>query len=64
MRLLVVEDEHRIANTIKKGFEQERYAVDVAYIGVFGKENSDGSITAQNIQFNPQFRAGPANVSQ
>jgi len=33
MRILVVEDEHRIANTIKKGLEQERYAVDVAYTG-------------------------------
>lgn len=34
MRILVVEDEHRIANTIKKGLEQERYAVDVVYDGV------------------------------
>jgi len=33
MRILVVEDEHRIANTIKKGLEQERYAVDTAYTG-------------------------------
>jgi DNA-binding response OmpR family regulator len=33
MRILVVEDEHRIANSIKKGLEQERYAVDVAYAG-------------------------------
>lgn len=33
MRILVVEDEHRIANTIKKGLEQERYAVDIAYTG-------------------------------
>lgn len=36
MRILVVEDEHRIANTIKKGLEQERYAVDVAYTGPDG----------------------------
>lgn len=36
MRVLVVEDEHRIANTIKKGLEQERYAVDVAYTGPDG----------------------------
>src|SRR3989338_5637111 len=36
MRILVVEDEHRIANTIKKGLEQERYAVDVAYDGIHG----------------------------
>ena len=36
MRILIVEDEHRIANTIKKGLEQERYAVDVAYDGTSG----------------------------
>ena len=36
MRILVVEDEHRIANTIKKGLEQERYAVDVTYDGTSG----------------------------
>lgn len=36
MRILVVEDEHRIANSIKKGLEQERYAVDVAYTGPDG----------------------------
>jgi DNA-binding response OmpR family regulator len=33
MRILVVEDEHLIANSIKKGLEQEKYAVDVAYDG-------------------------------
>lgn len=33
MRILIVEDEHRIANTIKRGLEQERHAVDVAYDG-------------------------------
>ena len=33
MRILVVEDEHRIANMIKKGLEQERFAVDIAYTG-------------------------------
>lgn len=31
MRILVVEDEHKIANSIQKGLEQENYAVDVAY---------------------------------
>lgn len=36
MRILVVEDEHRIANTIKKGMEQERFAVDVVYDGLEG----------------------------
>lgn len=33
MRILVAEDEHRIANAIKKGLEQEHYAVDVVYEG-------------------------------
>lgn len=33
MRILVIEDEHKIANSIKKGLEQESYAVDVAYTG-------------------------------
>ncbi len=36
MRILVVEDEHKIANSIKKGLEQESYAVDIAYDGVDG----------------------------
>ena len=31
MRILVVEDEHKIAGAIKRGLEQEAYAVDVAY---------------------------------
>ncbi|KKU74607.1 MAG: Two component transcriptional regulator, winged helix family [Candidatus Amesbacteria bacterium GW2011_GWB1_47_26] len=31
-----MEDEHRIANAIKKGLEQEKYAVDVAYTGETG----------------------------
>ena len=36
MKILVVEDEHKIANSIKKGLEQESYAVDVAYDGTQG----------------------------
>ncbi len=36
MRILVVEDEHKIANSIKKGLEQESYAVDVTYTGTDG----------------------------
>ncbi|HAI62634.1 MAG: Two component transcriptional regulator, winged helix family [candidate division WWE3 bacterium GW2011_GWF2_41_45] len=36
MRLLVVEDEHKIANSIKKGLEQETYSVDVSYDGSDG----------------------------
>jgi len=36
MKVLVVEDEHKIANSIKKGLEQESYAVDLAYDGSDG----------------------------
>lgn len=31
MRILIVEDEHKIAGAIKKGLEQEKYAVDTEY---------------------------------
>jgi DNA-binding response OmpR family regulator len=36
MRILVIEDQHKIANSIKKGLEHEKYAVDVAYDGEEG----------------------------
>ena len=36
MRILVIEDERRIARAIKEGLEQESYAVDVAYDGEEG----------------------------
>jgi len=36
MRILIVEDEHKIAAALKRGLEQERYAVDVVYDGKEG----------------------------
>ena len=36
MKILVVEDEHLIANSIKKGLEMEKYTADVAYDGESG----------------------------
>ncbi|MGE5041806.1 MAG: response regulator transcription factor [Candidatus Levyibacteriota bacterium] len=36
MKVLIVEDEHRIANSIRLGLQQERYTVDVAYDGTTG----------------------------
>ncbi|HMI09636.1 MAG TPA: response regulator transcription factor [Candidatus Saccharimonadales bacterium] len=33
MRVLLIEDEHKIARALKKALEQEKYAVDVAYDG-------------------------------
>lgn len=44
MRLLVVEDEHRIARAIKEGLEQEHYAVDVEFDG----ESGYGAASAEN----------------
>lgn len=45
MRLLVIEDDHKIANAIKKGLNQESYAVDVSYDG------KDGLATALTIDY-------------
>src|SRR3989337_2634229 len=36
MRVLIVEDEHKIANSVKRGLEQEGFAVDVIYDGTEG----------------------------
>jgi len=36
MRILVIEDEHRIAHAIQKGLTQEHFTVDVAYTGTDG----------------------------
>ncbi|MEI6499087.1 MAG: response regulator transcription factor [bacterium] len=37
MRILIVEDERRLANIIKKGLTEDGFAVDVAYDGAEGK---------------------------
>lgn len=36
MRILVIEDDHKIANAIKKGLSQESFAVDVSFDGKDG----------------------------
>lgn len=36
MRILLVEDEHRLASVVRRGLEEEGYAVDVAYDGKDG----------------------------
>ncbi len=38
MRILVIEDERKVASFIKKGLEEQSYAVDVAYDGRHGEE--------------------------
>jgi len=45
MRILVVEDERRIARAIKQGLEQEAYAIDVCYTG------DDGYHTARADEY-------------
>jgi len=45
MRILVVEDERKLARAIKKGLEQESYAVDVAFDG------DQGLIEAENEDY-------------
>jgi DNA-binding response OmpR family regulator len=40
MKILVVEDEHLIATSIKKGLEQEHYIVDIAFDGIEGYDLS------------------------
>lgn len=42
MKILVVEDEHKIASSIKRGLGQERMAVDLAFNGSDGLEMSLG----------------------
>jgi two-component system copper resistance phosphate regulon response regulator CusR len=36
MRVLIVEDEHKIAQSLKKGLEQEKFSIDLAYTGTEG----------------------------
>ena len=36
MRVLIVEDEYKIANSIKRGLEQEKFATDAVYDGTEG----------------------------
>lgn len=36
MRILIIEDDRKIANAIKKGLEQESYSVDIAFDGEDG----------------------------
>jgi DNA-binding response OmpR family regulator len=45
MRILIVEDDHKIAGALKKGFEQESFAVDISYDG------SDGYGQASTIDY-------------
>lgn len=43
MKILVIEDEAMIADSIKKGLEQEKYSVDVSYDGENGYDLATGN---------------------
>jgi len=45
MRILVVEDEKKVASFIKRGLEEEEFMVDVAYDG------EDGVQMAENVTY-------------
>lgn len=45
MRILVIEDEHKIAGALRRGLEQENYAVDVAYDA---SEGLSGALTGSH----------------
>ena len=36
MKILIIEDEHIIATSLKKGLEQEHYTIDIAFDGIEG----------------------------
>lgn len=42
MRILIVEDEHRLSNVIKKGFVEDGFAVDQAFDGEEGQYLAEG----------------------
>lgn len=38
MKVLVIEDEHRVADLIKRGLEEQQFSVELAYDGAIGKK--------------------------
>lgn len=45
MRILIIEDDHKIANSVRKGLQNQSYAVDVCYDGL------EGLNTAKNTDY-------------
>lgn len=45
MRILIIEDDHKIANSVRKGLQNQSYAVDVCYNG------TEGLSTAQSTNY-------------
>ncbi|MGB9911338.1 MAG: DUF5666 domain-containing protein [Microgenomates group bacterium] len=57
-KIIILSENTQINKAEKVDKEELKVGEKVA---VFGQENSDGSVTAQNIQLNPEFRR---NISQ
>jgi len=61
-KIVMISDSTQINQATSVGKETLKAGEKVA---VFGQENSDGSVTAQNVQLNPQLRevggSGPQN---
>ena len=52
MRILVVEDEKKVASFIKRGLEEEEFTVDVAYDGeegVYMAENTEYDLILMDV---------------
>lgn len=43
MRLLIIEDDHKIANSLKKGLQNQSFAVDVCYNGTEGLSSAQST---------------------
>lgn len=55
-KIIILSENTQINKAARAGKDELKVGEKVA---IFGTENSDGSITAQNIQLNPEFRGGP-----
>lgn len=64
VRLLVVEDEARMAKLLERGFREEGYSVDVAGDGTNGlwlaTENAYDAMVLDGFEVCRQLRAAPA----
>lgn len=43
MRILIIEDDHKIANSLRKGLQNQSYAVDVCYNGTEGLQTAQST---------------------
>ena len=58
MRILVIEDEVRLAEYLRKGLSENGYVVDVTHDGIDGRQRRTGDHTTQD-----QYRARECETS-